>query len=102
MKSVCFHPDAELEMVEQARYYETKQEGLGKRFLEAVQASSRQIQLFPHIFQSVDDLYRRCCLKTFPFGLVFREKADAIQIIAVIPFRRRPGYWKTRVSPEQD
>lgn len=50
MKPVRFHPEAELEMVEQARYYETKQEGLGKRFLESVQASCRQIQLFPHIF----------------------------------------------------
>lgn len=99
---IRFHPEAEQEMIEQARYYETRQEGLGKRFLESVRASSHQIQLFPHLFQAVDNLYRRCCLKTFPFGLVFRVKTDEIQIIAVIPFRRRPGYWKNRVSPEQD
>jgi hypothetical protein len=31
---VVFHPEAHAEMVEQARYYESKSEGLGAVFLE--------------------------------------------------------------------
>ena len=53
MKRFRFHPEAQIEMVESAKYYETEQEGLGKRFLEAVRAATRRICLSPAIYQRV-------------------------------------------------
>lgn len=97
MKNLRFHPDARLEMVESAKFYEATQVGLGKHFLEAVRSSTQKIRLFPSIYQHVDGKARRCCVERFPFGIVFREKDDEIQVIAVVHFKRDPDYWKKRV-----
>lgn len=42
-----FHPEAHAEMIEQARYYEAKSEGLGSDFLSAVEEATQRILLFP-------------------------------------------------------
>ena len=42
-------------------------------------------------------MVRRCCVERFPFGIVFREKEEEIQIIAVVHFKRDPDYWKQRL-----
>ena len=97
MKTVRFHPEARIEMVAAAQYYEKAQEGLGRRFLEAVHSATRRIPLMPAIYQAIEGDIRRCCVEKFPFGLVFREKEDHIEIIALIHFKRRPGYWKDRI-----
>jgi hypothetical protein len=47
MRTIRFHPQAQIEMVASAKYYEAEQEGLGKRFLEAVNAATRRASLYP-------------------------------------------------------
>jgi hypothetical protein len=44
---VVFHPEAYEEMLESARFYETRSEGLGADFLDAVEEVTRSIQQFP-------------------------------------------------------
>jgi toxin ParE1/3/4 len=97
MKRFRFHPEAQVEMVESAKYYEAEQEELGKRFLEAVRTAARRVCLSPAIYQRVQDDIRQCSVDRFPFGIVFREERDHIQIIAVVHFRRDPDYWKRRI-----
>lgn len=100
MKRLSFHPKAKIEMVESARFYEAEQVELGKHFLESVHVATQKIRLFPSIFQCVEGNVRRCRVERFPFGVVFREERDEIQIIAVVHFKRDPGYWKNRLCPE--
>jgi len=40
---VIFHPEAHAEMIEQARYYENKSEGLGADFLDSVEDITHRI-----------------------------------------------------------
>ena len=68
-----FHPQAEIEMVEAAGYYENQSPGLGKRFLEATHSAVRHIQLNPTIYQRVDSEIRRARVTKFPFGVIFRN-----------------------------
>lgn len=96
MKPVAFHPDALIEMVEAARYYEGSQALLGARFLEAVGAAARRVRLNPAIYAVVDGEFRQCRVERFPFALVFREVEDAIHVVAVAHARRRPRYWAER------
>jgi plasmid stabilization system protein ParE len=42
---------------------------------------------------------RRFLLRRFPYYIVYRERGDAVEIIAVAHARRRPGYWKFRWRP---
>ncbi|MFC1669818.1 type II toxin-antitoxin system RelE/ParE family toxin [Spirochaetota bacterium] len=96
MKPVKFHPEAESEMINSAGYYESQQVDLGKRFLESVQSSLKHIQINPKIYQKVYGNIRRCQIKIFPFGIIFREQKEQIEIIAVMHLKRKPKYWKDR------
>jgi len=96
MKRVRFHPDAESEMIESAAYYEEQQPGLGRRFLVSVQDAVNRVVANSRLYAVVEMDVRRCLTKTFPFGVLFRERSDDIVIVAVMHLRRQPGYWKSR------
>ena len=98
MKAVRFHPDAESEMIEAAAYYETQQPDLGRRFLASVQDAVNRISVRPQLYPVVELDVRRCLTKTFPFGVLFRERPDKIVIMAVMHLHRDPDYWKHRLG----
>jgi len=56
---VKFHPDAELELLMAAKFYESQQKDLGKRFLESVESSIKHIQINPEIYQKIHNDTRR-------------------------------------------
>jgi len=47
MIPIRFHPEADAEMMSAAKYYETQQKDLGKRFLTSVQDAINRIQVIP-------------------------------------------------------
>ncbi len=96
MKKVRFYPDAEIEMTEAATYYEKQQPDLGKRFLTAVQDAVNRVVVNPRLYPVVELDVRRCLTKTFPFGVLFRERPDEIIVVAVMHLHRDPDYWKHR------
>ena len=96
MKPVRFHPDADAEMVDAAVWYESQQEGLGKRFLTSVQDTLNRIELNPEMYPVVEGDVRRCLTKTFPFGVLFRITPHLIAVMAVMHLHRDPDYWKSR------
>lgn len=98
MKSVLFHPEARVELRQSARYYETQQVGLGKRFLAAVRTAKEQIEFYPLMYRMVEPGIRQCRILRFPYGLIYRSHGSKIQIIAVMNLHRRPGYWKSRIE----
>ncbi|KAF0221585.1 MAG: plasmid stabilization system [Geobacteraceae bacterium] len=97
MTAVFFHPEADAEVVAAAAYYEGQQEDLGKRFLSSVGDGLARIRINPRLCPLIDDDVRRCLTRTFPFGILFRDRGGRIEIIAVMHLRRTPGYWKERV-----
>jgi hypothetical protein len=97
MIPIRFHPEADAEMMSAAKYYETQQKDLGKRFLASVQDALNRIQVNPLLYQEIEAGVRRCLTTTFPFGVVFRIMPNQYVIIAVMHLHREPGYWKNRV-----
>ncbi len=98
MKPYYFHPDALAEADHAATFYEGKQAGLGTRFLDGVEDALTRIQRHPRLFQAISGNIRKCRVLRFPYGIIFREQQDRIEIIAIMHLKRRPGYWKTRQS----
>ena len=96
MKTVRFHLEAEAELIAAAAYYETQQADLGRRFLASVQDTVNRIVLNPHLYPIVELDVRRSLVRTFPFGVLFRERPHTIVIMAVMHLHRDPGYWKNR------
>ena len=60
-------------------------------FLNDFERASEQIEQGPHRFPPYEFGTRRAALRKFPFLIVFREKADGAEIVAVPHGRHRPG-----------
>lgn len=71
MKPVRFHPEAESEMIDAATWYESRQEGLGKRFLTSVQDALNRIELNPETYPIVERDVHRCLTRILPYGALF-------------------------------
>lgn len=97
MKPFHFHPEALLEADESAKFYEERQDGLGKRFVEALTDAITRIRRTPELFGMVDDNIRKCRILRFPYGVIYRDKKKSVEIIAVMHLKRKPDYWKKRV-----
>lgn len=41
---------------------------------------------------------RRFVMRRFPFTVVYRELQDCVEAVAVAHAKRRPGYWKDRLT----
>jgi toxin ParE1/3/4 len=91
-----FHPLAESELLDAAKYYEARSTGLGHSFLAAVRHAIEQIQAFPESAPVVRRGLRRKALRRFPHSLIYGAELGEIKIMAVMHLKRRPYYWKGR------
>jgi len=89
---------AEEEMTGASLFYEASSNGLGSDFLADVQFGIDSLREHPHLGHEVGGGLRRMLLHRFPFSLIYSVEADAILIVAVAHYGRRPGYWKNRVG----
>jgi toxin ParE1/3/4 len=96
VKPPVFHPEALTELQEQAAYYEERSAGLGERFAAQVEAAVNLAGSMPGIGSPHRHGTRRVFPKDFPHSVVYRETTDHLVILAVAPFRRKPGYWRHR------
>lgn len=91
-----FHPEAELELIAAALYYDKQVPGLGERFESEIRNATDLLLDQPEIRTSVGPDLRKFILTRFPFTLYYSVTADALCIEAVAHQSRRPGYWKSR------
>jgi plasmid stabilization system protein ParE len=92
------HPEAALEHLEQIAYYEEKSAGLGARYHRSFQSAVAMVQEGPRRFPVyIRPDIRRVFLPGFPFRVMYREVDHVIQILAIAPHRKRPGYWTGRI-----
>ncbi len=94
---IRFADAARRELQEAVLYLETEETGLGLRFLDAASAAKKQILEAPLAWHPLGHGLRRCHLKRFRYGLIYRIRGQLVEIIAVAHDSRRPGYWKTRL-----
>ena len=85
-------------MIEAAAYYETQQKNLGGRFLACVQDALNRIRVNPLLYPVIEGDVRRCLVRTFPYGVLFRISSGEYVVIAVMHLHRDPDYWKTRTK----
>jgi len=96
VKPIYFHPEADAEVIEAARYYETRSSGLGLSFLAEVERCVSQITENPETCQLVGEGVRRKLFQRFPYSLLYADEPDRIRILAVAHHKRHPGYWQSR------
>jgi len=95
-KKVSFHELAEFELNDATVFFETKREGLGLRFLSAVEAAVAHIRQHPEASPVIIQDVRSKVLRRFPYSVMYSIKPDRIRILAVANQKRRPFYWRGR------
>jgi hypothetical protein len=94
---LIFDPEALVEMREAAAFYEDCQRGLGRSFLDAVEAALAEIGKHPLMWRKVKGRFRRYLVQRFPYGLIHAVQEDIIYYIAaVMHLKRKPDYWVGR------
>ena len=98
MKLIGFHPDADAEVTEAARYYEVRKSGLGSDLIGEVERALDQILTNPEASQRIGRRVRRKSLWRFPYNLIYAVYPDRIRILACAHQKRRPFYWRKRLK----
>jgi plasmid stabilization system protein ParE len=93
---VRFHAAAEAELLEARTWYAERSEITARAFATEVAWAVREICNAPERWKRYDYGTRRFMLPNFPFSIVYRVHQDAVQVVAVAHYRRRPGYWRGR------
>ena len=87
-------PEAELDILESAKWYENQQKGLGIRFVNSIDKKILNILENPLKYQVRYKETRFALVKRFPFSIHFLVEEDKIQILAVLSTHRNPQIWK--------
>lgn len=96
MKNAIFLPEAQQEMLDAARFYESRSPGLGGAFLDAIDRAVLEIREHPARWPIIRSQVRRRLVARFPYGALYRDEPDEIAILAVMHLHRRPEYWEGR------
>lgn len=93
-----FHPEARDEFVAAAEYYNAAVPGLGDRFLLAVRRTTDVVLRHPTAGPLRKASARRVLVTGFPYDVVHQVRGDVVDVLAVAHQRRRPGYWRKRLT----
>jgi mRNA-degrading endonuclease RelE of RelBE toxin-antitoxin system len=95
---IRFLDPAGLDVDEAMAYYDSRQVGLGIRFLLAVADGLERILEQPEAWEKVTRSARKYRLHRFHFGIIYEIEGDELVIAAVADLRRQQGYWKRRLK----
>lgn len=100
MFTVDVHPHVYVELEYSRAWYEERTSNLGVEFLDEVDRAVESVRRAPAVwpFHDAPREIRRYLVHRFPYGLVYRIKGDAVQIVAVMHLRRHPDYWRQRLG----
>jgi plasmid stabilization system protein ParE len=96
--TVEFHPSALAEVREARRWYALRSGEIADAFLFALDRVVERITTDPSTLPEFLHGTQRCTIRRFPYVVVFRVAQRRVQVIAVAHVRRRPGYWRSRLS----
>lgn len=98
-----FHPEARAEFVEDVDWYDDREAGVGERFDVSVRAAIDAAVDSPESWAvwpgwKREPVVRSKGVSDFPYRVVYFVRDDLLIIVAVAHAKRRPGYWRERVS----
>jgi toxin ParE1/3/4 len=103
VKRLIVEDGAAAEFEEAASRYEAENRAVAWRFVQQVLAVIDSVHRSPGewpLAPTVPERFgvRRRLVAGFPFSVVYKETDDAVWVVAVAHGKRRPGYWRKRMS----
>jgi plasmid stabilization system protein ParE len=98
VRSVRYVDEAREEFLHEVRYFTAVSPRLGDRFDQAVQKAEELAAQFSEMGSPYKYGTRRVLPGKFKFSIVYLVRPGEVVVIAVAPFKRKPGYWRSRIS----
>ena len=104
MKPLRYDPEARAEFLDAVRWYARRNVTVAMRFNDGVSRAEVAIREAPHQWPLVEGVPRELAVRRrivdgFPFAVVYMELDSEVLILAVAHGKRRPGYWRGRLTP---
>ena len=93
-------PGAEADIANGFRWYQSRQSGLGERFVEELDVAFQRIVENPAAYQEVLPEIRRAATRIYPYLVFFTFDPEAVYILAVVPAAQDPRYINARLAAE--
>lgn len=87
---------ATADIVNAFKWCESQQNGLGRRFVAAVDTAFTLLESMPSKGPAVHGDVRRVVLRQFPYVLYYRLSTDRIEVLACLHQHRKPFAWRSR------
>lgn len=97
MKPHRFHHEADEEYAAAAMHYAAISPDLGGRFFDEMERLIAEVRAAPHRFRRIEGDVRRHLADDFPYALLYLDEPGTVWIVAVMPLRRDPDYWRHRI-----
>lgn len=85
--TIFIKPEAELDILKTAQWYEEKQHNLGSRFLDEIEEKLNLIKSNPLHYQVRYRTTRLALIKHFPCAIHFAVEKDKVIVLAVLGTR---------------
>ena len=90
---VQYHPLTASDLDSAFSCYNQQRAGLGEEFRSEVYAAIERIRSNPFHFAIVEHDIRRCFVRRFPYGILFRiVNHETLRVLVIRHHRRRPGF----------
>jgi plasmid stabilization system protein ParE len=93
---VVFHPEAIAEARAAYSWYGERNQSAAQAFMAELDMAVTRVMESPATWPVYRHETRRCLFERFPFFLVYRQRGEEVEILAVAHAKRRPGYWRSR------
>ena len=95
--AVRFHPAAAQEAEAAYDWYAARNPAAAQGFRDELRHAVEAVAENPRTWPRYGTRTRRYVFPRFPFSLVYVQRVDEVEVIAVAHGRRRPGYWRSRI-----
>jgi plasmid stabilization system protein ParE len=90
---VVYRPKVGRDLASGFGYYEGQSEGLGEKFLAAVDSAFNALERYPEMFSRVHGEVRRAVVSKFPYAVFFRVEPKRVVVLTVLHTARDPKLW---------
>lgn len=94
-----YHHEAAEEFLEACTHQFEISPELGRAFYANIEGSIEKIVSGPRTWPVIEDGVRRFVVQRFPYGIYYTlVDEDVVLVVAVMDMRRKPGYWRHRLT----
>ena len=90
MNNIKFSPRSKIELIDAWGWYESRQKGLGDKFLSLVEEKLITIAKYPKRFPVRSEGFRETLINKFPYAIIYFIEGNSIIISSIFNSSRNP------------